>query len=158
MTDNYTDGAALGLAIVAAFVVIFVLLFFACPAHAQEAHWERVQAPILHQGTWQSCGHAERVLEHRALGKLVWSLHLGPDDEFALYASGAEPEDGDHSHATHANLLAPAYKVGSIATWRGKRSWSVARLRLWVDIVRAGGSRDECQSFFIRIEDTRGIK
>lgn len=117
--------------------------------------WERVQPPVLHAGTWQSCDGEERVLEHRVLGRTLWSLHMGPNDEFALYRPGAEPPDGDHDHEGTGNLLGPAYRVSMLSTYRGVRRWAISSLKLWISVVRAGGSRQECESFFIRIEEKR---
>lgn len=121
--------------------------------------WTSTRSPddtqALHAGYWESCGE-ERVLEHRHNGKPVFELHLGPADEFALYAAGTEPEDGpDHSHEGPANLLAPAFRVSDVQTMRGARQWT--RLGLWISIVQAGAPGDGCEGFHIRIEQ-RGIK
>jgi hypothetical protein len=109
---------------------------------------------VLHAGTWQSCSGEERSLEHWGFkGRHyvpLWELHMGPGDEFALY-EGIGPS-GEHEHATADNLLMPAYHVSDLNTLRGARQWSVPRLHVWLSIVRAGGSREECQSFAIRIE------
>lgn len=139
-------------------LVFMFLTLFCSPAQGQEAHWERVVPPILHQGNWQSCKDSdglwgERVLEHVQLGVYQWELHMGPEDEFALYA---QKVDGpDHVHSEQDNLLGPAYRVGDVSTWRGKRNWSVSKLHLWLSITEAGGSRSDCRSFYIRIERKR---
>jgi len=117
---------------------------------AQLAVWEPVKPPTLHQGSWQSCDHAERVLEHRVNGRPVWELHLGPDDEFGLYQQPLNGED--HRHDGPDNLLGPSYRVTADGTWRGKRNWTVPSLHLWVSIVAAGGSREQCESFYVRVE------
>lgn len=106
-------------------------------------------------GSWQSCRdsdgvYGERVYDHYRSGRHEWSLHLGPRDEFALY-QGFGPDGDDHTHDS-LNLLAPAYHANDVATWRGKRTWSVPSLRLLVNVVQAGGSRDECDSFIILVE------
>jgi hypothetical protein len=113
---------------------------------AQLAVWQPVRPPVLHQGHWQSCDHAERVLEHRVLGRLVWELHLGPDDEFGLYDHAV---DGDHDHGDRANLLAPGFRYEG----RMGKAWTVPRLHLWVNVVRGGGSRDECaeHAFYVMV-------
>ena len=116
----------------------------------QLAVWQPVKPPVLHQGHWQSCDGSERVLEHRTNGVLQWELHLGPDDEFGLYV---RKTDGEHDHADPANLLAPGYRHEN----RAGRAWRIPSLRLWVSVVRGGGSRDECaaHAFYVRIERTR---
>lgn len=113
----------------------------------QLAVWQPVRYPVLHQGHWQSCDHEERVLEHQVNGRLLWELHLGPDDEFALYD---HPVNGDHDHATKANLLAPGFRYES----RLGQAWTVPSLRLWVNVVRGGGSRDQCieHAFYVMVE------
>ena len=116
----------------------------------QLAQWEPVKPPTLHQGFWETCGGAERVLEHRVNGKLRWELHMGPDDEFALYDHEVNGED--HTHDSPDNLLAPGYRVRDVQTWRGKRNWNIPRLRLWVSIAMAGEPEAGCESFYIRIE------
>lgn len=106
---------------------------------------------VLHAGHWQSCDHAERILEHRVNGKLIFELHLGPDDEFAVYDHYVPC--CDHDHADKSNLLAPGYKYES----RMGQSWTVPKLHLWVNVVQGGGSRDECaaHAYYIRVEATR---
>ncbi len=115
---------------------------------AQLAVWEPVRPPVLHQGYWQSCDGAERVLERWVLGLLAWELHMGPRDEFALYV---ENVDGpDHTHDDKRNLLgAPSHD--DLKTWTGGRQWGIPELSLWISIVRAGGTAG-CDSFYIRIE------
>lgn len=141
--------------------------------------WEDVKPPVLHQGYWQSCKqgdgtYGERVLQHREIRKvkpsphyksgqanipfyggvsyenvLLWELHMGPRDEFALYDHEVDGED--HNHDTD-NKLAPAYRIHAVNTLGGKRTWTVDSLHLWISITSAGGSRDACESFYIRIE------
>lgn len=116
----------------------------------QLAVWQPVHPPVLHQGHWQSCDHAERILEHRVNGKLLWELHLGPDDEFGLYDHYVEC--CDHNHAAKTNLLAPGYKYNS----RMGQVWTIPKLHLWVNVVQGGGSRDECaaHAYYVRVEST----
>lgn len=105
-------------------------------------------------GSWQSCAqdgvYGERVYDRVERGVHLWSLHMGPKDEFALYR-GYGPEGEDHEHNVD-NLLGTAFRVSDIDTWRGKRNWTVPSLKLHVNVVAAGGSRDECNSFVIKIE------
>ncbi len=109
------------------------------------------------QGNWQSClqddgAYGERAYDIKIRGRYIAVLHLGPRDEFALYRPATDPS-GEHSHETEDNLLGPAFRVSDVETWRGKRQWAVRSLHLWISIVRAGGSRDDCDSFYIRIEE-----
>jgi hypothetical protein len=115
---------------------------------AQLAIWEVVKPPVLHQGWWQSCQAEERVLEHRVAGHLQWELHLGPADQFALYAF--KVDGPDHSHEDSLNLLGTPHH-DDLKTWTGGRQWTVPSLRLWLSIVRAGGDVG-CDAFYIRIE------
>lgn len=112
----------------------------------QLAVWQPVKPPVLHQGHWQSCDHEERVLEHRLNGRLLWEVHLGPDDEFGLYDHQI---NGDHDHADPANLLAPGYKYES----RLGQAWTIPSLHLWLNVVRGGGSRDTCidHAFYVMV-------
>lgn len=115
---------------------------------AQLVVWEPVKPPVQHQGFWQSCDHAERILEHRVNGYLVYEVHLGPDSEFGLYAFRVA--DGDHDHKGPLNLLTSPI-ADSMETWRGARQWNIPSLKLWVSVVRAGES-ENCDSFYVRIE------
>lgn len=108
-------------------------------------------------GSWQSCmdndgQYGEMAYDRFERGVHKWTLHLGPRDEFALYR-GFGP-DGDHKHDAN-NLLAPSYKVYDVNTWRGKRNWMVPSLNLNVNVVEAGGSRESCDSFIVKVEDLR---
>lgn len=122
-------------------------------AGLQQAIWESVKPPVLHQGWWQSCNGEERVLQHRVLGKFRWELHLGPRDEFALYTREVDHEAGDGAHERADNLLAPAYRVGDVSTLRGDRTWH--KIGLWINVRRAGSAEDDCQSFYVRVEAKR---
>lgn len=103
------------------------------------------------QGNWQSCqlteaeggGHGERVYDYHKNGELKWSFHMGPLDDFSLFAAGTELDPDFHD--TPLNLLAqqPSLK---------KRRWSIRSLKLRIEVTQAGGSRDDCQSYFVRIE------
>lgn len=103
-------------------------------------------------GNWQSCrdgeGHyAERVFDYAINGELQWSFHMGPH-QFALYRAGEELVPDDHDAGS--NLLSGGALVESGDN--GSRTWLVRPLHLRVHVVQAGGSREECQSWFVRIE------
>ena len=115
------------------------------------------QAPVLLQGNWQSCrrsdqAYEERIYEHCVNKVCKWELHMGPGDEFALYRFPGPP-DAEHTHATPDNYLYPAYRIGDLETWRGKRNWGIDALKLWVSISMAGGSRNDCESFYVVVRD-----
>jgi len=95
--------------------------------------------------------YAERIFSYKAKGQVRYSFHLGPTDEFALYA-GAGPPDSEDDHSGQANLLGPAYHYHAFSTRAGGRTWQEPKLKLLINVVQAGGSRDECQSFEVQIE------
>lgn len=134
--------------------------------------WTTIPDPrAILQGNWQSCreedgAYAERVYEHRKLVMLKdrsvmwiidWEFHMGPYHEFALYNSLPT----EHDHFTPLNLLG-SQPVVETEYGRGRRQWRVCvencnrsrvnQVNLWVSIILAGGSRNDCESFLIRIE------
>lgn len=114
---------------------------------AQLATWDAVRPPVLHAGYWESCSGEERVLEHRVANYLVWELHMGPADEFALYAF---PVDGPgHDHSDPLNLLRTP-TVDTLTHWDGERQWDVPTLKLHIGAIRAGGTAG-CDAFRIEV-------
>lgn len=124
---------------------------------------------ILLSGNWQSCRsedtpveYAERIYERmemfHGVRTWLWSFHMGPYHEFGLFRADRDPSvaGGDDIHTTQDNLLGPAFEVVPEFN-RAQRTWRVegSRLRLpydlWINVVLAGGSRDECESFFVLI-------
>jgi hypothetical protein len=110
------------------------------------------------EGNWQSClekdgDYSESSFEYCILGKCLWSFHMGPRDEFALFKGQDTPDHQDHD--SKLNLLGPAYHASDVETWRGMRNWGIPSLGLHVNVAQAGGSRDECDSYFVRIERLR---
>ncbi len=99
------------------------------------------------EGNWQSCREAdgqysERVFDARVPGLGPFELHMGPYHEFALF-KGIQETHRDHS--SPENLLHP-YNVAATGV-TARQSWAVAGLSL--DVALAGGSREECESWFI---------
>lgn len=129
--------------------------------------WTSSPDPLtILSGTWQTCvevqgdhmGWAERVFDHYRNGKVEWEFHMGPQDEFALFKAPHELECEDEvcdRHDGKDNLLGPAYRVGDVQTWRGKRQWTVPSLRLWISVVEAGNAPEGCYSFFLLIKRTK---
>lgn len=100
------------------------------------------------EGNWQSCReggeYSERVYDGKWPGLPPFELHLGPYHEFALFM-GIQEEHRDHSSTD--NLLKP-YNVEMRANRAGQK-WDVAQLHLEVSL--SGGSRDDCESWFVRL-------
>lgn len=116
----------------------------------------------LYQGLWQSCrssraddpGYGEGAHDYKVNGRLKWSFHLGPFDEFALFRAGEEPDPDNHY--TTANLLAEPHALRKSGR-NGSRQWNIPSLNLWISVVQAGGSRDDCQAFYVLIKSTREL-
>jgi hypothetical protein len=104
------------------------------------------------EGNWQSCReadgqYAERVYDGKWPGVEPFELHMGPYHEFALFR-GIQEAHRDHNSA--ANLLTPHNLeiVGNNA----RHTWDVAGLHL--EVILAGGSREECESWFVTLKRT----
>jgi hypothetical protein len=121
---------------------------------ATEAQWISYSSNprnIL-EGSWQSCldqsgRYTERVYDHVVNGVEQFEVHLGPRREFAIFP-GVQDVHRDHDSAD--NLLKP-YRVilqGTRATHR----WEVPSLNLAFTVTLGGGSRTDCESWFILLE------
>jgi hypothetical protein len=102
------------------------------------------------EGNWMSCReadsqYAERVYDARWPGLPPFELHLGPYHDFALF-TGIQDEHRDHG--SRDNLLNP--HTVELQANRGRQAWDVLGLRLEVSL--AGGSREECESWFVRLQ------
>jgi hypothetical protein len=105
---------------------------------------------LMLEGNWQSCRGAggeyeERVFDGRWAGMPPFELHLGPYHDFALF-SGIQDEHRDHGSA--ANLLQP--HTVELRSNRARQQWDIAGLRL--EVALAGGSREECESWYVRLQ------
>jgi hypothetical protein len=118
--------------------------------------WISVPAkpPTILEGNWQTCDGEERAYDHCIYGKCVWSLHLGPGDEFAIYEIAKDPS-GDHQHSGADNLLMPFYKVRDEETRRGRRVWRVEKLDLEVEVI-AGELVFNCEKYYVMVRNTSG--
>ena len=109
---------------------------------------DRSQAML--EGNWQSCResdgqYAERVYDGKWPGIGPFELHMGPYHEFALFRGVQE----DHrAHESADNLLKP-YNIEIIAN-RAKQAWDAAGLHL--EVALAGGSREDCESWFVTLK------
>ena len=102
------------------------------------------------EGNWQSCReddgqYAERIYDAKLPGIGPIELHMGPYHEFALFRGIQEPH---RDHDSAGNLLRP-HTVQIVAN-TAHQQWDAAGLRL--DVRLAGGSRDECESWFVTLQ------
>ncbi len=102
------------------------------------------------EGNWQSCRgadgqYAERVYDGRWPGMDPFELHMGPNHEFALFRG---IQDAHRDHDSAENLLKP-YTVELVGN-NAKHSWTVNGLHL--EVVLAGGSREDCESWFVTLK------
>src|SRR4051794_12566199 len=108
------------------------------------------------EGHWQSCpeerggGYAERIYDHVVNGVGQFEVHLGPHDEFAIFAG---VQDEHRPHAGADNLLKP-FRI-PMENGRAKHTWTVPSLSLTFDVALAGGSFVDCDSWYIRLVPTR---
>jgi hypothetical protein len=101
------------------------------------------------EGNWQSCResdgtYGERIYDGTLPGIGPFELHLGPYHQFALFR-GVQQDHRDHTGAD--NLLRPS-TVDIVGNF-GRQTWNVTGLRL--DVELAGGSRDECESWWVQL-------
>lgn len=101
------------------------------------------------EGNWQSCRerdgqYGERVYDHVTGPGGVFELHMGPRREFALFRG---VQDAHRDHDSPENLLKP-YRV-MLESGRAKHRWDVPSMNLTLTVTLAGGSRTDCESWFI---------
>lgn len=104
------------------------------------------------EGNWQSCRdrdgtYAERVYDHVVNGVGQFEVHMGPRREFAIF-KGVQDEHRDHD--SPENLLKP-FRV-AFENGRAKQHWDVPSLNLSFTATMAGGSRTDCDSWYLLIE------
>jgi hypothetical protein len=136
------------LALFGAVVLTASALVFASPA--QFTSYSRNPRNIL-EGNWQSCREAdgqysERVYDHGSTvnGVPRFELHMGPRREFALFAG---IQDTHREHDSPANLLQPYRLDGDGAL--AQHEWKIPSLNLVFSATLAGGSRGDCESWYI---------
>src|SRR5215472_15289512 len=101
------------------------------------------------EGNWQSCREAdgqygERVYDHVTGPGGVFELHMGPRREFGLFRG---VQDAHRDHDGPENLLKP-YRV-AMESGRAKQRWEVPAMNLVLTATLAGGSRTDCESWFL---------
>ena len=124
----------------------------AIPARAQDFISYSSNSRNILEGNWQSCQdetgrYAERVYDHMVNGVGQYEVHLGPRREFAIFA-GVQDEHRDHS--SPENLLKPF--VVTMQGTRAQRTWDVPSLKLRFTVTLGGGSRTDCESWYILLE------
>ena len=107
------------------------------------------------EGSWQSCReddgrYTERIYDHVVNGVGRFEVHMGPRDEFAIF-EGVQDEHRDHASAD--NLLRP-YRV-VMEAGRAKHRWEIPSLDLAFTATLAGGSRSDCETWFVLAEPLR---
>jgi hypothetical protein len=106
----------------------------------------------LLEGSWYSCRepdgqYGERVYDHVVNGLGQFEVHLGPRREFAIFKG---VQDVHRDHDSPENLLKP-YRV-TLDAGRARQRWEIPSLNLLFTVALAGGSRTDCDSWFIVLE------
>ncbi len=104
------------------------------------------------EGNWQSCrerdgAYAERVYDHLVNGVGQFEVHMGPRREFAIF-KGVQDEHREHNAPD--NLLKPF--IISFENGRAKQRWEIPSLNLAFTATMAGGSRTDCESWYLLLE------
>jgi hypothetical protein len=106
---------------------------------------------VILEGSWQSClepdgRYSERIYDHIVNGVGQFEVHLGPRREFAIFKGVQEQH---RPHDSPENLLKPheVLKVNNMASHR----WEIPELNLVFSVSLAGGSRTDCESWFITL-------
>jgi hypothetical protein len=104
------------------------------------------------EGNWRSCRepdgqYAERVYDHVVNGVGVFEVHMGPRREFAIFKG---VQDTHRDHDSPDNLLKP-FRV-PLDAGRAKQHWEIPSLNLAFTATLAGGSRTDCESWFLLLE------
>ncbi len=85
--------------------------------------------------------------DHAVSGISKFEVHMGPRREFAIF-KGVQEAHRDHDSPD--NLLKP-YRVVMDAG-RAKQRWEIPSLNLAFTVTLAGGSRTDCESWYILLE------
>ncbi|MGE5245237.1 MAG: hypothetical protein ACM3SQ_13490 [Betaproteobacteria bacterium] len=140
--------------LIGALAIAFTAVF-ARPSAAQFTSFSHGSRAIL-EGNWQSClgpdGHyAERIYDHVVNGVGLFEVHLGPRREFAIFKG---VQDAHRDHNSPDNLLKP-YRV-PLVKGHAKQRWEIPSLNLAFSVALAGGSRTDCESWYIVLEPLAG--
>ena len=104
------------------------------------------------EGNWQSCRdrdgtYAERVYDHVVNGVGQFEVHMGPRREFAIFKG---VQDAHREHDSPENLLKP-FRV-AFENGRATQHWEIPSLNLTFTATMAGGSRTDCESWYLLLE------
>ena len=91
--------------------------------------------------------YAERVYDHVVNGVGQFEVHMGPRREFAIFKG---VQDAHREHESPDNLLKP-FRV-AMENGRAKQRWEIPSLNLAFTVTLAGGSRTDCESWYILLE------
>jgi hypothetical protein len=135
-------------------LAVSALAAVAPPVSAQFTSYSSNSRNIL-EGNWQSCREAdgrysERVYDHVVGGAAKFEVHMGPRREFAIF-EGVQEEH--RAHDLPANLLRP-YRLeveGNLAS----HEWKIPSLNLVFTATLSGGSRGDCESWYIQLAPLR---
>jgi hypothetical protein len=128
------------------------LMFSVQPAAAQLFRPFSNDSRNILEGNWQSCRepdgqYAERVYDHVVNGVGLFEVHMGPRREFAIFKG---VQDTHRDHDSPDNLLKP-FRV-ALDAGRAKQRWEIPSLNLTFTATLAGGSRTDCESWFLLLE------
>lgn len=132
---------------------MIALLLFLLAGHTDWTSM-RSRPDVVLEGSFSSCpdgedgAYGEKVYIYRPHSKTLAEIHLGPREEFAVFAGEVE-EERDHRGAD--NLLSPAYQYGDVVSRTG-RNWAIPSLHLHMNVRRGPGSFEECYSYFVLVE------
>ena len=132
-------------------IFVLALVLTARPAPPQFTSFSHDSRNIL-EGNWQSCRqsdgrYSERVYDHVVNGVGRFEVHMGPQNEFAIF-TGVQAEHRDHQSTD--NLLKP-FRV-AMTGGRAKERWEIPALNLAFTATLAGGSRTDCDSWFVLLQ------
>ena len=127
-------------------------LFGVNPVSAQVYRPFTNDARNILEGNWQSCRdrdgtYAERVYDHVVNGVGQFEVHMGPRREFAIFKG---VQDAHREHDSPENLLKP-FRV-TFENGRAKQRWEIPSLNLAFTATMAGGSRTDCESWYLLLE------
>src|SRR5467141_4333107 len=132
---------------------VFATAFLAAagPGASQFTSFSHDSRNIL-EGHWQSCRerdgqYAERVYDHVVNGVPIFEVHMGPRREFGIFKG---VQDAHRDHDSPDNLLKPFRVV--LDAGRAKQRWEIPSLNLAFTVTLAGGSRTDCESWFVLLE------
>jgi hypothetical protein len=109
---------------------------------------------MMRPPSWKAIGSreadgrfTERVYDHVVNGVGRFEVHMGPGNEFAIF-NGVQ--DDHREHTSGENLLNPSSVP--MESGRASQRWEVPSLGVALTVTLAGGSRTDCESWFVVLE------